>query len=202
MINSSADQPIGYPIYVSPLTTSFVETHEQINTVFGFSTLFSRLWDFPRQFFHNFQRHFRTSTNSLPINEANNLAIVSSFSNFPSGPTADGFSSNVLGTLGSPVSVSTPTPAPSHKISSSANVFQHNLKKRISSSSAPPLSSLCVILEDRKLTESKIQDRQTVSEENLLKDVLLKTSRAKSLELKQEPEGMDFEERGGGTKGL
>ena len=27
IINSSADQPIGYPIYVSPLTTSFVETH-------------------------------------------------------------------------------------------------------------------------------------------------------------------------------
>ncbi|OZC11323.1 pecanex protein [Onchocerca flexuosa] len=29
MINSSADQPIGYPIYVSPLTTSFIDSHPQ-----------------------------------------------------------------------------------------------------------------------------------------------------------------------------
>lgn len=35
MINSSADQPIGYPIYVSPLTTSFVESHGQISAVTG-----------------------------------------------------------------------------------------------------------------------------------------------------------------------
>ncbi|XP_025105785.1 pecanex-like protein 1 isoform X5 [Pomacea canaliculata] len=30
MINSSCDQPIGYPIYVSPLTTSYSSTHEQL----------------------------------------------------------------------------------------------------------------------------------------------------------------------------
>uniref|UniRef100_A0A914HZD5 Pecanex-like protein n=1 Tax=Globodera rostochiensis TaxID=31243 RepID=A0A914HZD5_GLORO len=35
IINSSADQPIGYPIYVSPLITSFVETHNQLNSVLG-----------------------------------------------------------------------------------------------------------------------------------------------------------------------
>lgn len=29
LINSSCDQPIGYPIYVSPLITSFVESHPQ-----------------------------------------------------------------------------------------------------------------------------------------------------------------------------
>lgn len=56
MINSSADQPIGYPIYVSPLTTSFVETHPQIASVTGppftldlvvkcVRSLFSRLVD-------------------------------------------------------------------------------------------------------------------------------------------------------------
>uniref|UniRef100_A0A8R1XL01 Pecanex-like protein n=1 Tax=Onchocerca volvulus TaxID=6282 RepID=A0A8R1XL01_ONCVO len=32
MINSSADQPIGYPIYVSPLTTSFIDSHPQSMT--------------------------------------------------------------------------------------------------------------------------------------------------------------------------
>ncbi|EJD75556.1 hypothetical protein LOAG_17322 [Loa loa] len=33
MINSSADQPIGYPIYVSPLTTSFVDSHPQLHSL-------------------------------------------------------------------------------------------------------------------------------------------------------------------------
>ena len=35
IINSSCDQPIGYPIYVSPLTTSFAETSEQLTRVIG-----------------------------------------------------------------------------------------------------------------------------------------------------------------------
>ncbi|KRY53192.1 Pecanex-like protein 1 [Trichinella britovi] len=35
IINSSADQPIGYPIYVSPLTTSYCETHPQLSKVLG-----------------------------------------------------------------------------------------------------------------------------------------------------------------------
>lgn len=32
---SAADQPIGYPIYVSPLTTSYAETNEQLSEVIG-----------------------------------------------------------------------------------------------------------------------------------------------------------------------
>ncbi|KAI8505516.1 hypothetical protein Bbelb_167050, partial [Branchiostoma belcheri] len=35
MINSSCDQPIGYPIYVSPLTTSYSNTNEQLNSIVG-----------------------------------------------------------------------------------------------------------------------------------------------------------------------
>ncbi|XP_013392762.1 pecanex-like protein 1 [Lingula anatina] len=35
MINSSCDQPIGYPIYVSPLTTSYSGTHEQYTGIVG-----------------------------------------------------------------------------------------------------------------------------------------------------------------------
>lgn len=31
MVNSSMDLPIGYPVYVSPLTTSYIEEHEPIN---------------------------------------------------------------------------------------------------------------------------------------------------------------------------
>ena len=33
MINSSCDQPIGYPIYVSPLTTSYAETNPFYNRI-------------------------------------------------------------------------------------------------------------------------------------------------------------------------
>ena len=40
IINSSCDQPIGYPIYVSPLTTSFAETSLQLNRVIGSSLSF------------------------------------------------------------------------------------------------------------------------------------------------------------------
>lgn len=35
IINSSCDQPIGYPIYVSPLTTSFSETSNQLTSIIG-----------------------------------------------------------------------------------------------------------------------------------------------------------------------
>ncbi|XP_018087730.1 pecanex-like protein 1 isoform X10 [Xenopus laevis] len=35
MINSSCDQPIGYPIYVSPLTTSYSDSHDQLKEIFG-----------------------------------------------------------------------------------------------------------------------------------------------------------------------
>ncbi|KAG8449488.1 hypothetical protein GDO86_016218 [Hymenochirus boettgeri] len=35
MINSSCDQPIGYPIYVSPLTTSYADSHDQLKEILG-----------------------------------------------------------------------------------------------------------------------------------------------------------------------
>ncbi len=35
IINSSCDQPIGYPIYVSPLITSYAETNEQLCKIIG-----------------------------------------------------------------------------------------------------------------------------------------------------------------------
>ncbi|KAM6969175.1 pecanex-like protein 1 isoform 3-T4 [Tautogolabrus adspersus] len=35
MINSSCDQPIGYPIYVSPLTTSYCNSHPQLGHIMG-----------------------------------------------------------------------------------------------------------------------------------------------------------------------
>ena len=43
IINSSCDQPIGYPIYVSPLTTSYAETNEQLCSLIGGSLSFSSI---------------------------------------------------------------------------------------------------------------------------------------------------------------
>ncbi|XP_034954053.1 pecanex-like protein 3 [Zootoca vivipara] len=52
MINSSCDQPIGYPIYVSPLTTSYAGSHPQLRSLWGgpislhnISTWFIRSWE-------------------------------------------------------------------------------------------------------------------------------------------------------------
>jgi hypothetical protein len=44
IINSSCDQPIGYPIYVSPLTTSYSSTHEQINKILGEEFSFEKIY--------------------------------------------------------------------------------------------------------------------------------------------------------------
>lgn len=35
LINSSCDQPLGYPMYVSPLTTSYLGTHRQLKNVWS-----------------------------------------------------------------------------------------------------------------------------------------------------------------------
>ena len=43
IINSSCDQPIGYPIYVSPLTTSFADTNKQVTNVIGGPISFSAI---------------------------------------------------------------------------------------------------------------------------------------------------------------
>ncbi|KAG5897163.1 hypothetical protein JTB14_020892 [Gonioctena quinquepunctata] len=43
IINSSCDQPIGYPIYVSPLTTSYAETNEQFCSLVGGSVTFNKI---------------------------------------------------------------------------------------------------------------------------------------------------------------
>lgn len=45
IINSSCDQPIGYPIYVSPLTTSYADTHAQLCSLVGGSISLSKLRD-------------------------------------------------------------------------------------------------------------------------------------------------------------
>jgi hypothetical protein len=52
MINSSCDQPIGYPIYVSPLTTSYSATNSQLAAILfrefnfqGIAQCFRSVWN-------------------------------------------------------------------------------------------------------------------------------------------------------------
>lgn len=46
MINSSCDQPIGYPIYVSPLTTSYCNSHPQLGHILGGPISFGNIRNF------------------------------------------------------------------------------------------------------------------------------------------------------------
>ena len=64
MINSSADQPIGYPIYVSPLTTSFVETHQQASSLTINHLSFCSLWTLVCGVFAFLRAHVGTTGSS------------------------------------------------------------------------------------------------------------------------------------------
>lgn len=54
IINSSCDQPIGYPIYVSPLTTSYTSSHPQISRAIGPEFKLSDVFDFGVRCFRRF----------------------------------------------------------------------------------------------------------------------------------------------------
>uniref|UniRef100_A0A914RVH4 Pecanex-like protein n=1 Tax=Parascaris equorum TaxID=6256 RepID=A0A914RVH4_PAREQ len=67
MINSSADQPIGYPIYVSPLTTSFVDTHPQIRSLMGAPLTPDLIYRALRRVWWSIRSHFGPSgSSSMP----------------------------------------------------------------------------------------------------------------------------------------
>lgn len=71
MINSSADQPVGYPIYVSPLTTSFLETHPQYERIVGAPLTIQRVSSSLRSFFSGLSAHFgMNGSNSLSATSA------------------------------------------------------------------------------------------------------------------------------------
>uniref|UniRef100_A0A183IFS5 Pecanex-like protein n=1 Tax=Soboliphyme baturini TaxID=241478 RepID=A0A183IFS5_9BILA len=61
MINSSADQPIGYPIFVSPLTTSYSESHPQLASVLGPPLTFKLIFDALYWTWNRLKQHCSTS---------------------------------------------------------------------------------------------------------------------------------------------
>ena len=52
IINSSCDQPIGYPIYVSPLTTSYADSNSQLSRMVGGPLSFNGITGCLRRLWH------------------------------------------------------------------------------------------------------------------------------------------------------
>lgn len=56
IINSSCDQPIGYPIYVSPLTTSYAETNDQYCSLIGGSVSLKKIKNYVFDLFRRIRK--------------------------------------------------------------------------------------------------------------------------------------------------
>ncbi|KFW11246.1 Pecanex-like 1, partial [Eurypyga helias] len=64
MINSSCDQPIGYPIYVSPLTTSYSDSHEQLKEILGGAISLGNIRNFIVSTWHRLRKGCGAGCNS------------------------------------------------------------------------------------------------------------------------------------------
>lgn len=64
IINSSCDQPIGYPIYVSPLTTSYAETNEQLCHIIGGAITLEKIHKMVVRFCHRVRQRCREGCSS------------------------------------------------------------------------------------------------------------------------------------------
>ncbi|XP_072121790.1 pecanex-like protein 1 isoform X2 [Mobula birostris] len=81
MINSSCDQPIGYPIYVSPLTTSYIDTHEQLKTILGGPISITNIKNFIVSTWHRLWKGCGAGCNSGGNIEDSDVGGVSTASN-------------------------------------------------------------------------------------------------------------------------
>ena len=68
MINSSCDQPIGYPIYVSPLTTSYSDTNKQYTSILGGPISFKKLRNFALKLWRRIGKRCRQGCSSGGVN--------------------------------------------------------------------------------------------------------------------------------------
>ncbi|XP_074853256.1 pecanex-like protein 1 isoform X3 [Carettochelys insculpta] len=64
MINSSCDQPIGYPIYVSPLTTSYSDSHDQLKEFLGGAISLGNIRNFIVSTWHRLRKGCGAGCNS------------------------------------------------------------------------------------------------------------------------------------------
>lgn len=64
IINSSCDQPIGYPIFVSKLTTSYAETNEQLCKIIGGDITFEKIKNIGWRFCQHVRQRFSEGCSS------------------------------------------------------------------------------------------------------------------------------------------
>jgi hypothetical protein len=64
IINSSCDQPIGYPIYVSPLTTSYADTNPQLCKIIGGEITLEKIQSHVLEFWNRIRQRCREGCSS------------------------------------------------------------------------------------------------------------------------------------------
>lgn len=78
IINSSCDQPIGYPIYVSPLTTSYADTNEQLKEVIGGPITLESIRSNVLNWWHRIRERCRQGCSSGSAMETSHLGLMGS----------------------------------------------------------------------------------------------------------------------------
>ncbi|XP_060663565.1 protein pecanex [Drosophila nasuta] len=97
IINSSCDQPIGYPIYVSPLTTSYADTNGQLCQVIGGAITLDTIRQTVLDWWHRIRERCRQGCSSGSAMEAS-LQLQGGTCNFGSGGSVVGTGSTVATT--------------------------------------------------------------------------------------------------------
>uniref|UniRef100_A0A8C5PP70 Pecanex-like protein n=1 Tax=Leptobrachium leishanense TaxID=445787 RepID=A0A8C5PP70_9ANUR len=101
MINSSCDQPIGYPIYVSPLTTSYSDTHDQLKEILGGPISVANIRNFFVSTWHRLRKGCGAGCNSGGnIEDSDAGGGTSINSNNPSNPNDAPNSTSQMGVPG------------------------------------------------------------------------------------------------------
>lgn len=93
IINSSCDQPIGYPIYVSPLTTSYAETNEQLCKIVGGAITFEKIkniaWRFCQHVRQRFSEGCSSGSATLDTEMGGDIGVYYAPSNTPNTISAN-----------------------------------------------------------------------------------------------------------------
>ncbi|XP_016995749.2 protein pecanex isoform X2 [Drosophila takahashii] len=99
IINSSCDQPIGYPIYVSPLTTSYADTNAQLCEVIGGAITLDTIRQTVLGWWHRIRERCRQGCSSGSAMEAHPGAgpVQLGACNFGSGGSVVGAGSTATG---------------------------------------------------------------------------------------------------------
>nr|XP_033807906.1 LOW QUALITY PROTEIN: pecanex-like protein 1 [Geotrypetes seraphini] len=96
MINSSCDQPIGYPIYVSPLTTSYSDSHEQLKDILGGPISLGNIRNFVVSTWHRLRKGCGAGCNSGGNIEDSDVGGGVSSTNNNAATTNESQNSNIM----------------------------------------------------------------------------------------------------------